>query len=132
MSSQRKRGKEAKVLFETVDPRSKIIQLDTVRYRHIVSGHWQFTGNIDIIRKTVEKPIVITQDIDFQTTQNYFKMGEGSLFRSKYIKVVVDIGTPIGYVKTAFILSGMDKVSEEILWTSQEFVTQLREKLAGK
>lgn len=130
MPSQRK--KEAKVLFETVDPRSKIIQLDTFRYQHIVSGHWQFRGNIDTIKKTVEEPTVITQDIDYQTTQNYFKTGEEGLFKDKYIKVAVDIGTPIGYVKTAFVLLGMDKVSEKIVWTSQEFLRQLQEKLLGK
>lgn len=132
MSSQKKRKQEAKVLFETVDPRNKIIQLDTSRYQHIVSGHWQFRDNIDILKKTVEEPIHITQDKNYQTTQNYFKAGEEGLFKDKYIKVAVDISTPVAFVKTAFILLGMDKVSEEIVWTSQELLRQLQEKLLGK
>lgn len=90
--------------FSTRDPLDREIVLKTKTWNnHIVPGHPEVAGHLDLIKKTVEDPKYILKDRRRDTRENYLDLCSLPHTQNlQVIKVVVDFSAGIGSIVTAY------------------------------
>ena len=87
-------------IFAVQEKNNKIIYLTKERWSHIIRSH--STVNIEDIRNTLEKPLLITKDKEEQDIRYYYKYFKTILSEEKYLMVVVKYLNGKGFIITSF------------------------------
>lgn len=102
-----------------MDPREYPVQLPVSSWGHILDEHPEF-GALDPegLKIGFEQPTFISQDVQDNDVQNYYRRGLHPQFPDKWFKGVVRLdNTWSGVVTTSYITSALSS-SEKVVWHS--------------
>jgi len=119
------------ILFNATDPRGFCICCEKQRwYRHIVNHHPGLKDHLNLVKQTLEGPLMICSDATDPNREVYYNLGIlPAPCDQLYLKVVVRFseraGKRHGTVITAFITDSA-KTGEKVIWTSPRLSKFLR------
>ena len=113
------------ILFDTTDPRGLSVRCEKKRWRqHIVAHHPGLENQLDLVKETIENPLMICRDATNPNREVYYSLGIlPAPFDRLYLKIIVQFseraGKRYGTVITAYI-SDTPKTGEKPIWISPQ------------
>jgi hypothetical protein len=111
------------ILFDAIDPRGLSIRCEKKQWcRHVVAHRPGLEEHLDLVRQTIENPLMICSDATNPNREIYYSFGIlPAPFDKLYLKVVVEFSERAekryGTVITVFT-PDTPKTGEELIWTS--------------
>ena len=111
------------ILFDTTDPRGFSIHCEKKQWhRKIIAHHSELEGHQDLVKQTIEDPLMICSDATNPNREIYYNLGIlPAPLDQFYLKIVVQFSKRAekryGAVITAFVVD-KGKTGEKVLWTS--------------
>lgn len=114
------------ILFDAIDPRGLSIRCEKKQwYRHVVAHRPGLEKHLDLVRQTIENPLMICSDATNPNREVYYSFGVlPAPFDKLYLKIVIEFseraGKRYGTVITAFT-PDTPKTGEKVIWISPCF-----------
>lgn len=111
------------ILFDAVDPRGLSVRCEKKQWRRkIIAYHPELEGHQDLVKQTIEDPLMICSDATNPNREVYYNLDilPAPLDRF-YLKIIVQFSERAekryGVVITAFV-ADKAKTGEKVIWTS--------------
>lgn len=90
-------------VLEVVDKTRRMIYLTDERYKHILK-HPEMQNKLDEIRKTIEKPLKVTEYHYDNNIKLYYSYHKNTKLKAKCLRVIVKYLNGNGFIVTAFFV----------------------------